>query len=167
MKSLGVKGWLGDYLYNLKACNLCMKMTDTIFCWCMIPLCFIHTISIHSFWEFSAETFCRETLQEFLWSMRTEEGSFCMHEGGEVDIRGVYCAVSVARLTNICTEGLFAGTPHWIMRWGGLSRCILETTLVCLLSCLKKASHLSVKWLYQPKCCMQLLFPLLTVPHLV
>lgn len=58
----------------------------------------------------------RETLQEFLWSLRTEEGSFRMHEGGEVDIRGVYCAVSVARLTNVSTEGLFANTPHWIMR---------------------------------------------------
>ncbi|KAK3870824.1 hypothetical protein Pcinc_024012 [Petrolisthes cinctipes] len=58
----------------------------------------------------------RSTLVEFLWSMRTEEGSFRMHEGGEVDIRGVYCAVSVARLTNIATESLFANTVHWIMR---------------------------------------------------
>lgn len=66
--------------------------------------------------QLNIESFRRETLQEFLWSMRTEEASFRMHEGGEVDIRGVYCAVSVARLTNISTEGLFAGTPHWIMR---------------------------------------------------
>ncbi|XP_045124654.1 protein farnesyltransferase subunit beta-like isoform X4 [Portunus trituberculatus] len=58
----------------------------------------------------------RDTLQDFLWSLRTEEASFRMHEGGEVDIRGVYCAVSVARLTNVSTEGLFANTPHWIMR---------------------------------------------------
>lgn len=44
-----------------------------------------------------------------------------MHEGGEVDIRGVYCAVSVARLTNIATESLFANTAHWIMRWDSYS----------------------------------------------
>ncbi|KAK7075185.1 hypothetical protein SK128_011135 [Halocaridina rubra] len=58
----------------------------------------------------------RDTLQDYLWSMRTAEGAFLMHEGGEIDIRGVYCAVSVARLTNICTEQLFENTPHWIMR---------------------------------------------------
>ncbi|XP_066940758.1 protein farnesyltransferase subunit beta [Macrobrachium rosenbergii] len=58
----------------------------------------------------------REKLQEYLWSMRTPEGAFRMHEGGEIDIRGVYCAVSVARLTNICTSQLFENTPHWIMR---------------------------------------------------
>ncbi|XP_047496628.1 protein farnesyltransferase subunit beta-like [Penaeus chinensis] len=58
----------------------------------------------------------REKLQEFLWQMRTDEGAFRMHEGGEVDIRGVYCAVSVARLANIATEQLFNRTPHWIMR---------------------------------------------------
>lgn len=48
--------------------------------------------------------------------MRTDEGAFRMHEGGEVDIRGVYCAVAVARLTNTFTDSLFSGTPHWIMR---------------------------------------------------
>lgn len=81
--------------------------------WCqLLPV--IDTVHYHILQYI--ETFHRETLQEFLWTMRTEEGSFRMHEGGEVDIRGVYCAVSVARLTNICTEGLFAGTPHWIMR---------------------------------------------------
>ena len=55
-------------------------------------------------------------MQSYLTNMRTEEGAFRMHEGGEVDIRGVYCAVSVARLTNICSEQLFKNTPHWIMR---------------------------------------------------
>ncbi|XP_042859073.1 protein farnesyltransferase subunit beta-like [Penaeus japonicus] len=44
----------------------------------------------------------REKLQEFLWQMRTDEGAFRMHEGGEVDIRGViHAEVSVARLANI------------------------------------------------------------------
>ncbi|XP_071520028.1 protein farnesyltransferase subunit beta [Panulirus ornatus] len=62
------------------------------------------------------DTINREKLQEFLWKMRTDEGAFRMHEGGEVDIRGVYCAVSVARLTNTFTDSLFSGTPLWIMR---------------------------------------------------
>lgn len=34
---------------------------------------------------------------------------------GEVDIRGVYCALVVATLTNICSEKLFDGTPEWVV----------------------------------------------------
>jgi protein farnesyltransferase subunit beta len=39
-----------------------------------------------------------------------------MHEGGEADIRGVYCALSIARLTNVYTEELFAGSADWVLR---------------------------------------------------
>ncbi len=38
-----------------------------------------------------------------------------MHErDGEVDIRGAYCAVSVAKLTNVYTDRLFQSTAQWI-----------------------------------------------------
>ncbi|KAL7643942.1 UNVERIFIED_CONTAM: hypothetical protein RMT77_005953 [Armadillidium vulgare] len=57
----------------------------------------------------------RNSLSKFLWRMKTEEGAFMMHESGEIDIRGVYCAVSVARLTNIYTEDLFRNTSHWVL----------------------------------------------------
>lgn len=40
-----------------------------------------------------------------------------MHVDGEVDIRGVYCALSVARLTNIYTDALFDNSAIWIIRW--------------------------------------------------
>ncbi|KAH3813217.1 protein farnesyltransferase subunit beta-like isoform X1 [Dreissena polymorpha] len=69
----------------------------------------------------------RETLYEFLMRMRTSHGSFKMHEGGEEDIRGAYCAASVARLTNIMSPELFDGTPEWIVRCqtyeGGFAGC--------------------------------------------
>ena len=42
--------------------------------------------------------------------------SFVMHAGGEVDIRGVYCALSVARLTHVYTEDMFKGTELWVTR---------------------------------------------------
>ncbi|KAK6180951.1 hypothetical protein SNE40_008911 [Patella caerulea] len=58
----------------------------------------------------------RNTLYDYLMRMRTEEGSFKMHEGGEVDIRGTYCAASVAKVTNLCTEELFKDTPQWLAR---------------------------------------------------
>jgi hypothetical protein len=42
----------------------------------------------------------------WLNSLRLDDGSFMMHaDDGEVDIRGVYCALSVARLTNVFTHG--------------------------------------------------------------
>lgn len=56
----------------------------------------------------------REKLYSFLMRMKNGDGSFRMHEGGEVDVRGAYCAASVARLTNIVTPELFDGTPEWI-----------------------------------------------------
>ncbi|KAI0223397.1 Protein farnesyltransferase subunit beta [Lamellibrachia satsuma] len=57
----------------------------------------------------------RETLQSFLESLRDDSGGFYMHKGGEIDIRGAYCAVSVAKLTNIVTPKMFDGTAEWIV----------------------------------------------------
>jgi len=56
----------------------------------------------------------RPKLARWMDSLRQEDGSFTMHVDGEVDIRGVYCALSVARLTNIYTKELFQGTDVWL-----------------------------------------------------
>ena len=62
--------------------------------------------------------FCfREKLKKFLWSVRDVNGAFSMHVGGEVDIRGLYCALSVARLTNIYSDDLFDKSAQWIVRY--------------------------------------------------
>ncbi|EFA07131.1 Protein farnesyltransferase subunit beta-like Protein [Tribolium castaneum] len=69
----------------------------------------------------------RDKLQQFLWRMRQPDGSFCMHKDGEIDIRGVYCALAVASLTNVLTEDLVRGTFEWIISCqtyeGGFSGC--------------------------------------------
>lgn len=69
----------------------------------------------------------RKTLKSFLMRMRSVDGAFKMHEGGEVDIRGAYCAASVAKLTNIMSQELFDGTPEWIVSCqtyeGGFGGC--------------------------------------------
>ncbi|ELU07098.1 hypothetical protein CAPTEDRAFT_168477 [Capitella teleta] len=57
----------------------------------------------------------RPALQRYLLRMRTPEGAFKMHEGGEVDIRGAYCAASAARLTNVATKAMFDGTAEWVV----------------------------------------------------
>ena len=60
--------------------------------------------------------FHRKTLQEFLLARKTSEGAFTMHGGGEVDVRGAYCALSAARLTNIVTPELVDGAAEWVVR---------------------------------------------------
>lgn len=69
----------------------------------------------------------RNGLKRFLWSLRAVDGSFALHEGGEQDIRGAYCAVSVAKLTNIYTEALFDKTAEWVVSCqtyeGGFAGC--------------------------------------------
>lgn len=57
--------------------------------------------------------------------MRQSDGSFLMHKDGEVDIRGVYCALAVASLTNVLSEDLVRGTFEWIIRFG-LLKIFLE-----------------------------------------
>ena len=59
----------------------------------------------------------RETLVEWMNQLRLDDGSFIMHIGGEVDIRGVYCALSVAMLTNTFSEELFHKTAQWVLRY--------------------------------------------------
>jgi len=48
----------------------------------------------------------RAVLYRFLMSMKRPEGGFCMHEGGEVDVRASYIAMVVATLINILTPEL-------------------------------------------------------------
>ncbi|KAL6433912.1 hypothetical protein ACFW04_005849 [Cataglyphis niger] len=69
----------------------------------------------------------RKNLKRFLSSLRGEDGSFCMHENGEVDIRGAYCALAAAKLTNVYTPDMFKDTAEWIAKcqtWeGGFGGC--------------------------------------------
>ena len=58
----------------------------------------------------------REKLVAWLDKLRNEDGSFTMHVDGEVDIRGVYCALSAARLLNVYSESLFRNTDQWLLR---------------------------------------------------
>ncbi|XP_023321820.1 protein farnesyltransferase subunit beta, partial [Eurytemora carolleeae] len=58
----------------------------------------------------------RRKLATWLDKLRCPDGAFTMHIDGEIDIRGVYCALSVARLTNIYSSSLFAKTEEWLLR---------------------------------------------------
>ncbi|EDW84306.1 uncharacterized protein Dwil_GK13218 [Drosophila willistoni] len=59
----------------------------------------------------------RESLTQFLFSVREADGSFRLHVDGETDVRGAYCAISCAKLLNLpqlVLKELFAGTGDWI-----------------------------------------------------
>ena len=56
----------------------------------------------------------REALKNFLWSVKQADGSFAMHVGGECDIRGIYCALTIAKLMNIDCNELFANSVEWL-----------------------------------------------------
>ncbi|GAA5820039.1 hypothetical protein JCM10212_004985 [Sporobolomyces blumeae] len=56
----------------------------------------------------------RPGLYRFMLSLKQKDGSFVMHEGGEVDVRGCYCALTVATLLNILTPDLAEGTADFI-----------------------------------------------------
>lgn len=68
--------------------------------------------------ERAYEAIDKESLINFLWSVRVPDGSFQMHVGGEVDVRGTYCAISCAKLVNISEEiekELFKNTVEWVV----------------------------------------------------
>ncbi|KAI8373007.1 terpenoid cyclases/protein prenyltransferase alpha-alpha toroid [Radiomyces spectabilis] len=58
----------------------------------------------------------RDSLYAFLMRMKQPDGSFTMHDGGEIDIRGTYCALSVAALTNLLTPELTNNCAEFIQR---------------------------------------------------
>ncbi|KAJ3008162.1 hypothetical protein HKX48_008729 [Thoreauomyces humboldtii] len=56
----------------------------------------------------------RRALHTWLLTMKQPDGSFTMHDGGEVDVRGLYCALSTAKLLDILTPDLLAKSTTFI-----------------------------------------------------
>jgi len=53
-------------------------------------------------------------MYDFLMRMKVPGGGFRMHTNGEGDVRGAYCALSVASHLNIMTEELTKGVAEWV-----------------------------------------------------
>nr|CAH8845586.1 unnamed protein product [Trichobilharzia regenti] len=58
----------------------------------------------------------RDGLANWLRKLHQPNGSFLMHMGGEIDVRGAYCAIAVARLTGLLKKypDLFESTADWV-----------------------------------------------------
>jgi protein farnesyltransferase subunit beta len=75
----------------------------------------VHSLSICGT-EAAYKSINRKTMYSFLLKMKQPDGSFRMHDQGEVDVRGSYCAISVATLLNILTPELVAGVAEFICK---------------------------------------------------
>eukprot|EP00742_Colponemidia_sp_Colp-10_P002803 GILJ01002997.1.p1 GENE.GILJ01002997.1~~GILJ01002997.1.p1 ORF type:complete len:390 (-),score=46.61 GILJ01002997.1:201-1370(-) len=58
----------------------------------------------------------RGKLYDFLLKRKNPDGSFSVHDGGESDVRGAYCAMAVASILNIMTEDLERGVHEYIVK---------------------------------------------------
>jgi protein farnesyltransferase subunit beta len=58
----------------------------------------------------------RAQIGSFLLRMKREDGSFTMHDDGEADVRGAYCAMAVAALTGMLDARLARGTADWLLQ---------------------------------------------------
>lgn len=58
----------------------------------------------------------RPALHRFLLSRKSPDGGFTMHDGGEVDVRGSYCALSAASVVGILTPELLEGCADFLIR---------------------------------------------------
>lgn len=59
----------------------------------------------------------KNSLKRFFLRLREPSGAFRMHDDGEVDVRGAYCAISAAKLVNMSKDDeavLFNKTASWI-----------------------------------------------------
>uniref|UniRef100_A0A7S1F983 Protein farnesyltransferase subunit beta n=1 Tax=Noctiluca scintillans TaxID=2966 RepID=A0A7S1F983_NOCSC len=64
----------------------------------------------------------RAKVYKFLMRMKDEGGGFKMHDEGEIDMRGTYCAVAVASMLHILTDDLMKGVADYVLRcqtWEG------------------------------------------------
>lgn len=60
------------------------------------------------------ESIDKSKLDLYLHEMKQPNGSFRMHHGGEIDVRGTYCALSVASLLGIMDDKLSENVPEFI-----------------------------------------------------
>lgn len=58
----------------------------------------------------------RAKTYQFLMRMKSPSGGFMMHEEGETDMRGTYCALAVASMLHILTDELIEGVPEYVRR---------------------------------------------------
>ncbi|KAJ1674805.1 CAAX farnesyltransferase (FTase) subunit beta [Spiromyces aspiralis] len=57
-----------------------------------------------------------EAIYKWFMKIKQPDGSFLVHEGGEIDVRGSYCVAVIGSLLNILTPELLENVPEFIAR---------------------------------------------------
>ena len=78
----------------------------------------------------------RDKMEEFLQSVKHEDGSFSMHINGEQDTRAVYCAASIATMLKLDLSNLFSNSIQYLIScqsWdGGFGPSELKVVKSCV-----------------------------------
>jgi hypothetical protein len=79
----------------------------------------------------------RARLYSFFLRMKQENGGFCMHDGGETDVRGTYTVIAIATLLNMLTPQLSEGVKSFVLRSAQLAAfCeLLRECWVTMVAC--------------------------------
>lgn len=72
--------------------------------------------SAHMGWDAIDRCVRADSDAMYAWMMRLKQpdGSFLVHEGGEIDVRATYCVVVVASILGICTPQLLDGVAAFV-----------------------------------------------------
>ena len=66
----------------------------------------------------------RKRTYAFFMRMKQACGGFTMHDDGEVDVRGTYTVIAIAKLLNILTPELAENVAAFLLRCGPLPKII-------------------------------------------
>ena len=58
----------------------------------------------------------RSAMYNYFLSLKHSSGGFCIHHDGEVDSRGTYTVIAIARILNILTEQLIDGVANYLLQ---------------------------------------------------
>mmetsp|Transcript_56157 Transcript_56157/g.130767 ORF Transcript_56157/g.130767 Transcript_56157/m.130767 type:complete len:420 (-) Transcript_56157:68-1327(-) len=58
----------------------------------------------------------RAKIYQFLMRMKAPQGGFTMHDQGETDMRGTYCAIAIASMLHMLTDELMEGVAEYVCR---------------------------------------------------
>lgn len=58
----------------------------------------------------------RNRFKQFIMRQKQKDGSFSVQDGGEIDIRAAYCALSCASILNIIDEDMCKNTLFWLKK---------------------------------------------------
>ena len=67
-------------------------------------------------------------LVKWIKDLKLDNGAFRMHEDGEEDLRGTYCAIVIAKLCNLekLEPSLFENSYEWVLRLVKMKVCAQE-----------------------------------------